>query len=52
SGSGPDRKEQQADRKEGEASARANRLWVLAHVPRVKQRDSQGQGTTSHAEID
>ena len=52
SGSGSDRKKEQTDRKEGEASARAYGLRIVAHVPGIEQRESQGQRTTGHAKID
>ena len=40
------------DRKKGEAAARADGLRIVAHVARVEQGESEGQGTTGHAEID
>jgi hypothetical protein len=51
-GGGSDGKEKQADRKQGETAPRPNRLRIVAHITRVEQRDSQGQGTTGHPEID
>ena len=35
-GSGTDRKEEQADRKEGKPASRADSLGITAHVPRVE----------------
>jgi DNA-binding transcriptional MerR regulator len=52
SGSGTDREKEQTDRKEGEASARAYGPRIVAHVPRVKQRESHDQRTTGHDKVD
>src|SRR3954451_5309345 len=52
SGSGADRKQEQEDREEGEAAAGADGLRIMAHVPRVEQRESQSQGAPGHAKID
>src|SRR5215212_10598609 len=52
SGCGADRKQEQEDREEREATARADGLRIMAHVPRVEERESQGQRASGHAKID